>query len=179
LDTHNILTLATIREDGYPQTTTVGYVHEGLTLYIGTFPQAQKVANIRRCPKVSLTIDRDYDDWGQIKGLSMGGTADILTDPEDIRRVGALFTAKFPQLAALPAPLDPANVVLVKITPASSPCWTIPRGLATRNWSPRKARKLSNRPSVRIAQANRESTLLRSLNSRLWNACVNGLQRLE
>ena len=50
--------------------------------YIGTFAQAQKVANIQRCPKVSLTIDRDYADWSQIKGLSMGGTAEILTDPE-------------------------------------------------------------------------------------------------
>ncbi len=118
LQAHNILTLATVREDGYPQATTVGYVHEGLTLYIGTFAQAQKVTNIRRCPKVSLTIDRDYDDWSQIKGLSMGGTAEILTDPETIARVAALFTAKFPQIAALPVPIDPATVVFLKVTPS-------------------------------------------------------------
>jgi PPOX class probable F420-dependent enzyme len=118
LATHHILTLATVRDDGYPQATTVGYVHEGLTLYIGTFAQAQKVANIRRSPKVSLTIDRDYDDWSQIKGLSMGGTAEILTDPEAIARVAALFTAKFPQIAALPVPIDPATVVFLKITPS-------------------------------------------------------------
>jgi general stress protein 26 len=118
LQAHNILTLATVREDGYPQATTVGYVHEGLTLYIGTFAQAQKVANIRRCPKVSLTIDKDYDDWSQIKGLSMGGTAEILTDPEAIARVAALFTAKFPQIAALAVPIDPATVVFLKITPS-------------------------------------------------------------
>ena len=117
LQAHNILTLATIREDGYPQATTVGYVHEGLTLYVGTFAQAQKVANIRRCPKVSLTIDRDYDDWKQIKGLSMGGTAEILTDPKDIQRVATLFSAKFPQIAKLPVPIDPASVILLKITP--------------------------------------------------------------
>jgi nitroimidazol reductase NimA-like FMN-containing flavoprotein (pyridoxamine 5'-phosphate oxidase superfamily) len=117
LRAHNILTLATVREDGYPQATTVGYVHEGLTLYIGTFAHAQKVANIRRCPKVSLTIDRDYDDWSQIKGLSMGGTAEILTDPEEIPRVAVLFTTKFPQIAALPVPIDPASVVFLKITP--------------------------------------------------------------
>jgi general stress protein 26 len=117
LQAHHILTLATVREDGYPQATTVGYVHQGLTLYIGTFPQAQKVTNIRRCPKVSLTIDRDYDDWSQIKGLSMGGTAEILTDPKEIQRVAALFTTKFPQIATLPVPIDPASVVLLKITP--------------------------------------------------------------
>ena len=32
---HNILTLATVREDGFPQATTVGYVNDGLTIYIG------------------------------------------------------------------------------------------------------------------------------------------------
>jgi general stress protein 26 len=117
LQAHHILTLATVREDGYPQATTVGYVNQGLTIYIGTFPQAQKVANIRRCPKVSLTIDRDYDDWSQIKGLSMGGTAEVLTDSEEIQRVVALFKAKFPQIAALPVPEDPASLVFIKITP--------------------------------------------------------------
>jgi hypothetical protein len=31
--------------------------------------------------------------------------------------VVALFTAKFPQIAALPVPIDPASVVFLKITP--------------------------------------------------------------
>jgi uncharacterized protein YhbP (UPF0306 family) len=117
LQAHNILTLATIREDGYPQATTVGYIHEDLILYIGTFAHAQKVINIQHCPKVSLTIDKDYDDWSQIKGLSMGGMAEVLTEPEAVHRVAALFTAKFPQIAVLPVPIDPSSVVFLKITP--------------------------------------------------------------
>ena len=72
----------------------MGYVNEGLIISVGTFPQAQKVTNIQHCPKVSLTIDRDYEDSSQIQGLSMGGTAEILTDPEEIRRVGALFQSQ-------------------------------------------------------------------------------------
>ena len=31
--------------------------------------------------------------------------------------MGALFTAKFPQLAALPVPVDPASIIVLKITP--------------------------------------------------------------
>src|SRR5580658_6038649 len=31
----NDLTLATVRPDGYPQATTVGYVNDGVTLYFG------------------------------------------------------------------------------------------------------------------------------------------------
>ena len=33
LDQHRIMTIATLRSDGWPQATTVGYVSEGLTLY--------------------------------------------------------------------------------------------------------------------------------------------------
>ena len=30
---HNIMSLATVRADGYPQATTVGYANDGLDLY--------------------------------------------------------------------------------------------------------------------------------------------------
>ena len=33
LDQHRIMTIATLRPDGWPQATTVGNVNEGLTLY--------------------------------------------------------------------------------------------------------------------------------------------------
>jgi nitroimidazol reductase NimA-like FMN-containing flavoprotein (pyridoxamine 5'-phosphate oxidase superfamily) len=33
LDQHRIMRIATIRPDGWPQVTTVGYVNEGLDLY--------------------------------------------------------------------------------------------------------------------------------------------------
>ena len=32
-DQHRAMTIATLRPDGWPQATTVGYVNEGLTLY--------------------------------------------------------------------------------------------------------------------------------------------------
>jgi hypothetical protein len=47
----------------------------------------------------------------------MGGTAEILTDPEEVQRVGALFKSKFPQLAALPIPEDPAHIIFIKVKP--------------------------------------------------------------
>jgi len=33
LDQHRIMTVATLRPDGWPQATTVGYANDGLTLY--------------------------------------------------------------------------------------------------------------------------------------------------
>ena len=33
LDGHRLMTVATLRDDGWPQATLVGYVHDDLTLY--------------------------------------------------------------------------------------------------------------------------------------------------
>jgi nitroimidazol reductase NimA-like FMN-containing flavoprotein (pyridoxamine 5'-phosphate oxidase superfamily) len=40
LDQHRIMTIATLRADGWPQATTVGYVNDGLTLYFLPFRRA-------------------------------------------------------------------------------------------------------------------------------------------
>jgi general stress protein 26 len=113
---HNILTLATVREDGWPQATTVGYVHDGLTLYVGCAANSQKVRNIERCNRVSLTVDHDEDQWSRIRGLSMGATAEVVTDPAEIARAIELILAKFPQFKSMPKP-EPGSFAFLKITP--------------------------------------------------------------
>lgn len=114
---HNILSLGTVRADGYPQVTTVSYVNDGLTLYVGASDQAQKVQNIRHTPKVSLTIDRDYDDWDRIKGLSLGGRANIVADEAERRHAYELMKAKFPQLEGMASPAELGEFVVLKICP--------------------------------------------------------------
>lgn len=93
---HNVMTIATVRKDGYPQATTVTYVNDGLNIYFGCERTAQKVKNIRRCAKVSLTIDRDYRNWNQIKGLSMAADAEVLTDRDEIRPCGGAAGEEVP-----------------------------------------------------------------------------------
>jgi nitroimidazol reductase NimA-like FMN-containing flavoprotein (pyridoxamine 5'-phosphate oxidase superfamily) len=113
---HNILTLATMRQDGWPQATTVGYVSDGLTLYVGCAANSQKVRNIERCNRVSLTVDHDEDHWSRIRGLSMGATAEVVTDPAEIARAVELILAKFPQLKCMPKP-EPGSFAFLRITP--------------------------------------------------------------
>src|SRR5215510_1026951 len=71
LDQHRIMTIATLRPDGWPQATTVGYANEGLTLYFLCGPDSQKAANLARDDRVSLTIDHDTPQVMDITGLSM------------------------------------------------------------------------------------------------------------
>jgi nitroimidazol reductase NimA-like FMN-containing flavoprotein (pyridoxamine 5'-phosphate oxidase superfamily) len=113
---HNVMRLATVRRDGYPQTTTVAYANDGLTLYFACDRASQKVRNIKYSKKVSLTIDRDCADWNKIKGLSMAARAQELTRPAEIKRALALLARKFPAMADM-SEEDLAATAVVKVTP--------------------------------------------------------------
>src|SRR6478736_5482342 len=80
LDQHRIMTVATLRSDGWPQATTVGYVSEGLTLYFLCGLDSQKAKNLARDDRVSLTIDHDTPDVMASTGLSMAARAHAIED---------------------------------------------------------------------------------------------------
>ncbi len=113
---HNVMRIATVRRDGYPQTTTVAYANDGLTLYFACDRASQKVRNIKRSKKVSLTIDRDCPDWNKIKGLSMAAWARVLTRPAEVKRALLLLGRKFPAMAEMSAE-DMAATAVVEVTP--------------------------------------------------------------
>lgn len=116
LKQHNIMSLATARADGYPQATTVGYANDGLDLYFCCDRVSQKVRNLRRSGKVSLTIDHDTKNWVRIKGLSMGARARVLSKPREVTRAFELLARKFPQMRKIPKE-DLADTAFVKVTP--------------------------------------------------------------
>jgi len=112
------LTLATLREDGYPQANTVSYASDGLILYFGTVRESQKIRNLQHCKKVSLTIGVPYSDWTEIRALSMGGLAEVLADDGRESRVAAeLVTRRFPAVVDAPPPGNSSTIAFVKITP--------------------------------------------------------------
>jgi nitroimidazol reductase NimA-like FMN-containing flavoprotein (pyridoxamine 5'-phosphate oxidase superfamily) len=116
LKAHRNMSIATVRPDGYPQVTTVGYANDGLTLYFLCGRDSQKVRNLRHSPKVSLTINKDWTDWRKITGLSMGATARVLERPADTRRALALLSRKFKDMKSISAE-DLAQTVFVRVQP--------------------------------------------------------------
>jgi len=116
---HRIMTLATLRADGWPQATTVGYVSDGLTLYFLCGIGSQKDANISRDNRVSLTIDHDTDQIMEITGLSMAASATAVTDPAEAERVIGMPPLKYPaQKTPLPMPMPkPGEVRIFRVTP--------------------------------------------------------------
>ncbi len=116
LKANRIMSLATVRPDGYPQATTVTYANDGLTLYFACDRSSQKVRNLRRSSKVSLTINQDTADWKKITGLSMGATAKVLKRPADTQRALALLSRKFKDMKNL-SEEDLAQTAFVRVQP--------------------------------------------------------------
>ena len=114
MNKHNICSLATVREDGFPQVNTVEYASDNLILYFATDPHSQKVKNIKKNSKVSLTIDEDYPDWSKIQGTSLGGSARIISDEKEIEKVAGLYLKKFPFVADFPE----TELLWVEVTPS-------------------------------------------------------------
>ena len=102
LDRHRIMTLATLRTDGWPQATTVGYANEGFDIYFICSPQSQKAQNLARDNRVSLTIDHDTPDLLSITGLSMAARAERIGDAATIERILELMPKKYPEYSVWP-----------------------------------------------------------------------------
>jgi len=118
LDEHRIMTIATLRADGWPQATTVGYVNDGLTLYFLCGLDSQKGANIARDNRVSLTIDHDAPQLMQIAGLSMAARAEAVTDRAEAENVLRLLPTKYPEQVALAIEMPkPEEVRIFRVTP--------------------------------------------------------------
>ena len=107
------MTIATLRPDGWPQATTVGYVNEGLTLYFLCALDSQKAANLARDDRVSLTIDHDTSDLMAITGLSMAARAQPVTDLREAEKVLRMLPLKYPEQTTLPVPMPRPDQVRI------------------------------------------------------------------
>jgi PPOX class probable F420-dependent enzyme len=118
LDGHHTMRIATIRPDGWPQVTTVGYANEGFSIYFLCGPDSQKAANLARDNRVSLAIDDDTPQVMEITGLSIAARAEVVHDTAEAARVMGLLFARYPEQKSMPGPLPaPKDVCIVRLKP--------------------------------------------------------------
>ncbi len=100
LGSHTTMTLATSGEDG-PWAAALFYARDSdLNLYFVSASNTRHAVDIERNPKVAVAVNAQHKDWSDIRGLQIGGVAEIV--PSD-QRAGAVETylAKFPALRPL------------------------------------------------------------------------------
>lgn len=94
---HNVMTLATSGPAG-PWAAAVFYVNDGLRLYFLSSARSRHCQDLSADPRVAATIQEDYRDWPEIKGIQLEGRVAPVPDAE-LPRVRALYGAKFPVVA--------------------------------------------------------------------------------
>lgn len=104
LAAHHVVTLATHGSEGL-WAAAVFYASEGTDLYFLSSPISRHGLNLASNPRLAATIQEDYEDWPQIKGIQLEGSATVLSGAaEALAR--ELYGRKFPlvgKLAQAPA----------------------------------------------------------------------------
>ena len=94
LENHNVMTLATAGPDGL-WAAAVFYVNSGFNLYFISSPTSRHSQNIAHNPQVAGTIQEDYSDWPEIKGIQFEGQVRRIKGTEQVQALGN-YGAKFP-----------------------------------------------------------------------------------
>jgi PPOX class probable F420-dependent enzyme len=84
--------VASIGRDGMPHLTTLFYVLLDGRISFWTYATSQKVRNLERDPRVSALVETG-NDYSELAGVSVQGTAEIVRDPDGIRRIGTAVVA--------------------------------------------------------------------------------------
>ena len=113
LNCHRTMALSTLRPDGWPQTTFVGYANEELTLFFLIFRSSQKLANIRRDMRVSLAVGGDEQEIRQLTAVYAAAHAIEVTDPTERARAWSLLESRHPNLVDFELP-DRTEAAMMK-----------------------------------------------------------------
>ena len=113
LRNHRIMTIATVRPDGWPQATIVGYANEGWSLYFLIYRDSQKFQNIQRDNRVAVTIGSEPAEIQKIKAVYAGCEVSEVTDAADRSRAWELLAERHPNLTDLAPPRNSAVATMV------------------------------------------------------------------
>jgi nitroimidazol reductase NimA-like FMN-containing flavoprotein (pyridoxamine 5'-phosphate oxidase superfamily) len=104
LNENRIMTIATVRPDGWPQATIVGYANDGLRLYFLIYRTSQKFENIERDNRVSIAVGHEPQRLRDVKAVYAGCHVHEVTDLRERSHAWALLAERHPNLTDLAPP---------------------------------------------------------------------------
>lgn len=113
LNAHRTMAIATVRPDGWPQTTIVGYANDGLLLYFLISRSSQKFANIQQDDRVSVAVGEEPADFNDLKAVYAAAHASEVTDPKQREEAWRLLMTRHPNLAQFEMP-DPSVAAMMR-----------------------------------------------------------------
>lgn len=107
------MAISTVRPDGWPQVTIVGYANEGWTVYFMIFRSSQKFANIGHDDRIAFAVGEESADLAGHKAVYAAAHASEVTDENDRERGWRVLVGRHPNLAAFELP-DSSEVALMR-----------------------------------------------------------------
>ena len=98
------MAISTVRPDGWPQTTIVGYANDGLLLYFLISRASQKLANIQHDNRISVAIGEEPADLSEAKAVYAGAEASEVTDAKQRGAAWQLLMKRHPNLEQFELP---------------------------------------------------------------------------
>jgi PPOX class probable F420-dependent enzyme len=122
--------LVTVNADGSPHVTIVWVGLDHDEIVVGKLMVDQKVRNIRRDPRVSLSIEADGDQYGMQHHLVVEGTARVEDGgaPELLNRLAQRYIGPGTEFPPMP---NPPDGYVIRISPTrvrGMGPWHTPRG---------------------------------------------------
>jgi PPOX class probable F420-dependent enzyme len=123
LATKEVAVLATVQADGAPLAMPMWFLHGPSALTMISVADTQKVRNLRRDARVSVVAEA-VSESGEVRGLTLQGRAEFLSDGPERRALIERFHAKYRGLERLwNGKAMPANRVMFSIAPSRVRSW--------------------------------------------------------
>src|SRR5919108_74639 len=100
LESHNTMTLGTCLDE-VPWAATVFYASDGFKLYFFSVPDSRHCQNLAANPRVAVTIQEDYKNWQEIKGIQLEGRVALIDSLTEKAKTMAVYARKYPDVIKL------------------------------------------------------------------------------
>lgn len=115
LNSQSSMAISTVRPDGWPQTTIVGYANRGFDLVFLIYRASQKYANIQHDDRISIAVLADAKELSDLKAVYAGAHAREITDPAEREKSWKLLMERHANLAGFKIP-DAGDAVFMSAT---------------------------------------------------------------
>ncbi len=126
LDGRHVLNVATFNHDATIHLVAMWYGFLDGDIVFETFAKSQKVQNLRRDGRITVLVE-DGDEYGELRGVEIVGTGEILEDPVEILAVARDVIRRYHDLK--PEDVDAAAELLankrvgIRIRPERTVSW--------------------------------------------------------
>lgn len=104
LNRHRLMAIATVRPDGWPQTTIVGYANRGFELFFLIFRAGQKFANIQYEDRIAIAVAAEPERLEDLQAVYAGARVSEITDEAGRAEAWRLLMERDSNLAGFKMP---------------------------------------------------------------------------